>query len=33
MVPMYVADEANIPSRRVAEKLGFELDSRWGYIG
>jgi hypothetical protein len=33
MVPMYVADEANILSRNLAEKLGFKLDSRWGYIG
>lgn len=31
--PIYVVADDNLPSRRVAEKLGFLLDSCWGYLG
>jgi GNAT superfamily N-acetyltransferase len=31
-VPMYVVSEDNVASRRIAEKLGFILDSQWGFI-
>lgn len=30
-LPIYVVDEDNLPSRHLAEKLGFLLDSCWGY--
>lgn len=30
--PIYVVADDNLPSRRVAEKLGFLLESCWGYI-
>ncbi|HEY0736537.1 MAG TPA: GNAT family N-acetyltransferase [Herpetosiphonaceae bacterium] len=31
--PIYVVADDNLPSRRVAEKFGFLLDSCWGYLG
>ncbi|MBV9790069.1 MAG: GNAT family N-acetyltransferase [Chloroflexi bacterium] len=31
-LPIYVAAEDNLPSRHLAEKLGFLLDSRYGYL-
>lgn len=31
-LPIYVAAEDNLPSRHLAEKLGFFLDSCWGYL-
>lgn len=31
--PIYVVADDNLPSRHVAEKLGFLLDSCWGYLG
>lgn len=30
-LPLYVVAENNLPSRHIAEKLGFLLDSCWGY--
>lgn len=30
---VYVVANENLPSRRIVEKLGFLLDSAWGYIG
>jgi predicted GNAT family acetyltransferase len=31
MVPTYFTDESNRASASLAESIGFELDSRWGY--
>lgn len=32
LLPTYFVSEANLPSVRLAESLGFRLESRWGYV-